>query len=77
MSDTHSSAAVASALTPYCLRNAQNDPGASTVMAELAAASSYQRRSIVEDAGWATPLGTQDPDRALAESCQAALNTDA
>ena len=77
MSDTQSLAAVASALTPYCVRNAQDDPMSTDVMAELEKASPYQRRGIVEKAGWATPLGTERPDRALAEACQIALKTDA
>jgi hypothetical protein len=73
MSATRSTAAVASALTPYCLQKAQDDPMSVTVMTELDKASSYQRRSIVEKAGWATPLGAESPDRALAEACQIAL----
>ena len=77
MSDTQSSAAVALALTPYCVENAQNDPASTAVMAKLAEASSYQRRGIVEKSGWATPLGDENPDRDLAEACQIALNTDA
>ncbi|WP_422371014.1 hypothetical protein [Hoeflea sp.] len=74
MSDKGSTAAVATALTPYCLANAKADPMEASVMAELKAANSYQRRSIVEDAGWATPLGAESPDRALAETCLDALD---
>lgn len=74
MSDKGSTAAVATALTPYCLQNAKNDPMASGVMAELKAANSYKRRGIVEESGWATPLGADAPDRALAENCLDALD---
>lgn len=77
MSDTLATAAVASALTPYCVQSAQNDPTSKAVMADIADASSYQRRGIVEKAGWATPLGSENPDRALAESCLTALTPDA
>ena len=45
-------------------------------MAELEKANAYQRRGIVEKAGWATPLGTEKPDKALAESCQIELAKD-
>lgn len=76
MSSTDSMAAVASALTPYCVQNSQNDPKSTAVMAELEKASTYQRRGIVEKAGWATPLGAEKPDRALAEACQIALTKD-
>jgi len=76
MSSTDSMAAVASALTPYCVQNSQNDPKSTDVMAELEEANSYQRRGIVEKAGWATPLGAEKPDKALAEACQIALTKD-
>jgi len=76
MSSKSSIAAVASALTPYCVQNSQNDPKSTDVMAELDEASSFGRRGIVEKAGWATPLGAEKPDRALAEACQIALKKD-
>jgi hypothetical protein len=77
MSDRGSTAAVASALTPYCLANAKADPMAASVMSELKTANSYQRRGIVEKSGWATPLGAESPDRALAENCLDALDISA
>lgn len=76
MSDEVSTAAVASALTPYCLQKSKADPKSSVVMAALAEANDWKRRSIVEDAGWATPLGSEGPHRELAESCQSALSND-
>ncbi|MEH6725198.1 MAG: hypothetical protein V7703_03500 [Hyphomicrobiales bacterium] len=76
MSGKQSIAAVAAALTPYCVQNSQNDPDAGAVLAELEEASTYKRRGIVEKAGWATPLGESKPDRALSESCQLALAAD-
>lgn len=77
MSSKSSIAAVASALTPYCVLNSQNDPKSADVMAELERASTFQRRGIVEKAGWATPLGAEKPNRALAEACQIELKKDA
>ena len=74
MSSKESKAAVASVLTPYCVLNAQTDPLSMTVLAELKAANSYQRRGIVEKAGWATPLGADKPNSALADACQVALS---
>lgn len=76
MSGKQSMAAVAAALTPYCIHNAKSDPKSGDIMAEIEKASTYQRRGIVEKAGWATPLGAEKPDRALAESCQIALTKD-
>ncbi|WP_248304643.1 hypothetical protein [Breoghania sp. L-A4] len=63
-------------LDPYCIRSSTTDPKAAEVLAELKAASSYQRRGIVEKAGWATPLGAERPNRDLAQACQIALSKD-
>jgi hypothetical protein len=65
--------AVALALTPYCVSEATNNPNAASVLTELNSASSYQRRGIVSDAGWATPMGETEPNSALAQRCQQAL----
>lgn len=75
MADDASSVAVASSLTPYCLERARADPRSVELMAELKAASGFNRRGIVEKAGWATPLGSDQPVRALAQSCEQALAT--
>ena len=58
LSNTRSAAAVAQALTPYCVDRSAADPRSVEVMAELKAASAYSRRGVVEKAGWATALGT-------------------
>ena len=73
MSSNRSVAAVATALTPYCVQSSESDPTSAIVLAELNEAATYKRRGIVEKAGWATPLGAEKADRALAESCAAAL----
>ena len=56
MSSKQSLAATASALTPYCVQMSQVDPKSTDILAEFEKASSYQRRGVVEKAGWATPL---------------------
>jgi alpha/beta superfamily hydrolase len=68
-----SAAAIAAVLTPYCVQQSQSDPKSIELLAELKAASTYGRRGIVEKAGWATPLGTEKPNTALAQACQIAL----
>lgn len=73
MSSEESQAAVAAVLTPYCVEKSQMDPKSTDILAELDKASTYQRRGIIEKAGWATPLGAEKPDRDLAEACQTAL----
>jgi pimeloyl-ACP methyl ester carboxylesterase len=73
MSDKAVETAVVSSLTPYCLAQSQRDPNATQVLADLEAAKSYNRRDIVEKAGWATPLGEEKPNRDLAVACVKAL----
>lgn len=76
MSNTQTTAAIAAALTPYCVQKSQGDPNATSLMVEINDASRFQRRGIVEKTGWATPLGADGPDRALAEACLIALTSD-
>lgn len=71
--DDQSAIAVAEALTPYCVAQSSSAAGYVAVMAELESASSFQRRSIVENAGWATPLGSDTPNRMLATNCEKAI----
>ena len=73
LAESQSSAAVATALTPYCVLKSRTDPNRVSVQAELDAASSYQKASIIRDAGWATPLGEESPNTQLAQLCLSAL----
>lgn len=73
MADDASSMAVATSLAPYCLERAKSDPRSVELLAELKAAKGFNRGSIVEKAGWATPLGSEQPVRALALACEKAL----
>jgi hypothetical protein len=67
-----STAAVAVALTPYCVDRATGTDGVAT-LTELKAATSYNRKGIVEKSGWATPLGAEKPSSELAQACQLKL----
>jgi len=75
ISEKSSILAVGEALTPYCVAASKADPLSADVIAKLATASSYQKRAIIENAGWATPLGADKPNRALAESCLLSLDS--
>ena len=66
-------AAITAALIPYCLERAASDPNTVVLMAELDAAPGFNRRAMVEKAGWATPLGAEGPNKDLAQACQLAL----
>ena len=72
MASKASSAAVAVALTPYCVDRA-SAADASAALIELKTASAYSRKGMVEKAGWATPLGTDKPNSDLAQACQLKL----
>ena len=74
MSSENSAAAVVLALTPYCILSSQNDPNAVAILAELDDVTSYRRHNVILDAGWATPLGAEEPSRALADACESALS---
>jgi len=65
--------AVTAALTPYCLERAKSDPASAKIMADLKAAGTYSRSDVVSKAGWATPLGSSEPNSDLAQACQLAL----
>jgi hypothetical protein len=67
-----SSAAVAAALTPYCVEQA-GSADAATALTDLKAASTYSRKGLVEKSGWATPLGADKPNSDLAQACQLKL----
>lgn len=64
---------VALALMPYCVARSKDDPAAVTVLAELKAAAGYNRRGVLEKAGWATPLGAEKPNSLLAAACEVQL----
>ena len=61
--------AVVERLAPICVHQFNQDPGKDAKLAELKEASSYQRRTFVQDQGWATMPGEEEPDRAVAEEC--------
>jgi len=73
MAETASVDAVVAVMTPYCVAQSKTAPNSAEVLAALKTATSYDRRGIIEKSGWATPLGTNDPNKALAVSCSTAL----
>lgn len=60
---------VVAALVPVCLQQSQLDPNVVETLAELKAASSYQRGSMLMEAGWATMPGSTEPNRGVANAC--------
>ena len=64
---------VVTAMVPVCLEMARTDPERTTKMATIKAASTYQRRDALMDAGWATVPGSDAPDRDIAQACLAEI----
>ncbi|MFI0849564.1 hypothetical protein [Mesorhizobium sp. IMUNJ 23232] len=69
-------AAVASSLTPYCMERSKTDPRSVEILADLKVARAFQRPGMVEQAGWATPLGQDKPNPELATACGLAIYTE-
>ncbi len=67
---------VIAALVPICIEQSQRDPAAPEILAQLREARSYQRGTLVMNAGWATMPGASAPDRAVARACVEALGTE-
>jgi dienelactone hydrolase len=69
-----SDAAVTAALLPICLAGEKADVARVKKLGELTAiTSSYEQTEFVMKTGWATFPGQEDPNRAVAEGCAAAL----
>jgi hypothetical protein len=67
--ESHARTAVTAALVPVCVERARVDPQRGARIAEIEAAASHQRRSLVMDAGWATMPGADAADQNVAEAC--------
>lgn len=75
LSYKQSTAAAALALTPYCVSKSKDDPKAIDILADIERnTSTYKKREFIENAGWATPLGAEKPNRFLADACLVALS---
>ncbi|EJC74109.1 hypothetical protein Rleg10DRAFT_2582 [Rhizobium leguminosarum bv. trifolii WSM2012] len=68
------SVATAAALLPYCIEKSLADPNRYHVVLDLRAAKVEDRESVIEQSGWATPLGSDKPDRELGKVCLVKLN---
>ena len=61
--------AVVERLATICVVQFNQDPGKAAKLAELKEASSYQRRTFVQDQGWSTMPGEEGPNRQVADEC--------
>jgi hypothetical protein len=61
--------AVTERLALICVAQFNQDPAKDAKLETLNQASSYERRTYVQDQGWATMPGDEGPSRAVAEEC--------
>ena len=73
MARDRADAAVVAAFVPFCVAKAQQDADVAKLVKLGAETSSYSRRQIVMDSGWATMLGMTAPSNALASECSEKL----
>jgi hypothetical protein len=69
MATDRANSAVAAALVPFCVANAERDPDQAKLAKVKAEQSGYTRVQLVSDSGWATLPGMTTPDRGLASAC--------
>ena len=67
--------AVASALAPFCVDNFQGATNASANLVVLKDKSAYQQARFVEEGGWATLPGSDNPTNGVARACAAILDS--
>jgi hypothetical protein len=67
-------AAVVTALVPFCIAKARQDPDPGMLAKFQAEKSSYSRNDLVRTAGWATLGDGKSPDNALARACSDKLH---
>jgi hypothetical protein len=61
------------ALTPGCVASFLRQPDATVKLAEFQKTDSWKQRQVIEEGGWATPLGDKTPNPGLATACAEAL----
>jgi hypothetical protein len=61
--------AVTERLAGICVGQFNQDPGKDQKLQALKETSTYERRAYIQDQGWATMPGDEEPDRAVADEC--------
>ncbi|WP_321336338.1 hypothetical protein [uncultured Cohaesibacter sp.] len=67
---------VIAALVPVCVDQSNKDLNRQETLTKIKDASSYKRRDVVMESGWATVPGAEKPNRDLAQACLIALKID-
>ena len=65
--------AVTLALAPICVEKFRGAPDAAAQLSTLQKLAPYDQRGFVEKGGWATQIGSKDPNVSVARACADAL----
>src|SRR5205809_7574167 len=69
MATQRAEAAVVAALAPICVEKFQHQADAPAKLVEFNKVPSWNRRSVIENGGWATMPGTDKANSAVASAC--------
>jgi hypothetical protein len=74
LADQSANSAVVAAIAPICVDQFQRSADASTKLAELKKASTWERSTFVEKGGWAVMPGSKTVDSGVAQACATMLD---
>lgn len=69
MARQRSDAALVAALAPICVDKFRNSPNVGTNTDELKKTTSFMQGSFIARGGWATTIGNNEPNSAVADAC--------
>jgi hypothetical protein len=75
MAKQQSEAAVVAVLAPICVEQFQQQTDSVAKLAALKSTSSYKQADFVEEGGWATMAGSDQPTPGTAKACAEMLNS--
>ncbi|HEY4860069.1 MAG TPA: hypothetical protein VII14_09030 [Xanthobacteraceae bacterium] len=75
MATQRAEAAVVAVLAPICVEKFQHQADAPAKLVEFNKVSSWNRRSVIENGGWATMPGSDAPNPAVASACAEKLGS--
>ena len=75
MATQRAETAVVAALAPICVEKFQHQADAPAKLVEFNKVASWNRRSVIEEGGWATMPGSDTPNSAVARACGEKLSS--
>jgi hypothetical protein len=69
MASKQAETAVVAALAPICVERFQQDPNSADKLATLKETTSYKQADFIEEGGWATMAGSEQPSPGTARAC--------